>query len=561
LQQTHNMEQAKITYEQLLSENSELKLQLEEANDSIDAIRSGQVDALIVKNSDGSQVYTLKTADQTYRVFIQKMNEGAVTINREGLILYSNSRFANMVKMPLEKTIGLVFNDFIAPSSIETYDNLIANAWEEDCKEEIELLDADNQSIPCLLSCNTLELDEGVALSLILTDLTLLKETENQLRIKNLQLAAAHLQTEKLNNELEDIVKERTNELFVSREHFKYLANNIPQLTWTNLPNGQINYFNQQWYTYTGLSLEETQQFGWRNILHPDDISPTSEQFTAGLQSGVTFEIENRYKRQSDDSYRWHLNRAVPLRNENGEIAYWLGTATDIEDQKKEMEKRDEFIGIASHELKTPLTSLKGYLQLITSYKKESIPPVVVQYINKANKALSKLQLLINDLLDVSKIKAGKMEYEFINVNITLLIKTCIENAEHIYPENTFINEDGHNYVVNGNAERLEQVLMNLLNNAVKYSQENKTIIVKTSAQNGWVRVTVIDFGIGLSEDQKEKIFERFYRVEDKKYMTSGLGMGLYISAGIIQNHNGRIGVDGELKKGARFYFELPLIE
>ena len=89
----------------------------------------------------------------------------------------------------------------------------------------------------------------------------------------------------------------------------------------------------------------------------------------------------------------------------------------------------------------------------------------------------------------------------------------------------------------------------------------NKTIIVKTSVHDGWVRVTVIDFGIGLSEDQKEKIFERFYRVEDKKYMTSGLGMGLYISAGIIQNHNGRIGVDGELKKGARFYFELPLIE
>jgi two-component system, OmpR family, phosphate regulon sensor histidine kinase PhoR len=555
------MEQAKITYEELLSENSELKIQLEEANDSIDAIRNGQVDALIVKRSDGPQVYTLKTADQTYRVFIQKMNEGAVTINREGLILYSNSKFACMVNMPLEKTIGMIFNHFIAPTSAELYDKLISNAWEEDCKEEIELLDADNQLIPCLLSCNTLELDEGVALSLILTDLSLLKETENQLRIKNLQLAAAHLETEKLNNELEDTVKERTNELFLSREHFKYLANNIPQLTWTNLPNGQINYFNQQWYTYTGLSLDETKRTGWRNILHPDDILPTSERFSTGLLSGLTFEIENRYKRQFDGSYRWHLNRAVPLRNENGEIAYWIGTATDIEDQKKEMEKRDEFIGIASHELKTPLTSLKGYLQLITSYKKESVPPVVVQYIDKASKALSKLQLLINDLLDVSKIKAGKMEYELINVNITQLIRTCIENAEHIYPENTFINEDGHNYMVNGNPERLEQVLMNLLNNAVKYSQTNKTIIVKTAVQDDWVRVTVIDFGIGLSEDQKEKIFERFYRVEDKKYMTSGLGMGLYISAGIIQNHNGRIGVDGELNKGASFYFELPLLK
>src|ERR1700760_4621906 len=101
------MEQAKITYDQLLSENHELRAQLEEANDTLYAIRTGQVDALIVNNGDDHQIFTLKTADQTYRIFIEKMNEGAVTINREGIILYSNSRFADMVKMPLEKVIGL----------------------------------------------------------------------------------------------------------------------------------------------------------------------------------------------------------------------------------------------------------------------------------------------------------------------------------------------------------------------------------------------------------------------------------------------------------------------
>ena len=102
------MDQLNNTYSELLKENEELKIQLEEANDTIDAIRTGQVDALIVNDGDGHQLYTLKTADQTYRVFIEKMNEGAVTINREGLILYSNTRFASMVGMPLEKTIGLL---------------------------------------------------------------------------------------------------------------------------------------------------------------------------------------------------------------------------------------------------------------------------------------------------------------------------------------------------------------------------------------------------------------------------------------------------------------------
>src|SRR6195952_3477971 len=155
-------------YEQLLSENYELRLQLEEANDTIEAIRTGQVDALIVNDGDGHQLYTLKTADQTYRVFIEKMNEGAVTINREGLILYSNTRFARMVGLPLEKTIGLHFDSFVSADYRNVYDDVIEKGWEEDRKEEIVLDSSDKKTVPCLLSCNTLELDEGTALSLIL---------------------------------------------------------------------------------------------------------------------------------------------------------------------------------------------------------------------------------------------------------------------------------------------------------------------------------------------------------------------------------------------------------
>jgi two-component system phosphate regulon sensor histidine kinase PhoR len=399
------MEQLNTTYDQLSSENYELRMQLEEANDTIDAIRTGQIDALIVNTGDSAQLYTLKTADQTYRVFIEKMNEGAVTINREGIILYSNSRFADMVGLPLEKVIGLLFNTFIPQKSQEQFNKLVKYAWEKDCKEEIGLLNYNKQVICCLLSCNTLELDEGTALSLILTDLTLLKETENQLKIKNEQLEAAHIATEKLNAQLEDTVKERTNELFLSREHFKYLANNIPQMTWTNQPNGDVDYYNQQWYSYTGLSVEESKKQGWQKAVHPDDLAITLDKYSAAIKSGNIFEVENRYRKGSDGSYRWHLNRAVPLRNEKGDIVFWVGTATDIEDQKREMERKDEFIGIASHELKTPLTSLKGYLQLISNYKKEEIPAVVKQYIAKANIALNKLQRLINDLLDVSKIQ------------------------------------------------------------------------------------------------------------------------------------------------------------
>lgn len=552
------MEQAKPTYNELVSQNTELRFQLDEANDTIEAIRTGQIDALIVQGDTGHQLYTLKTADQTYRMFIEKMNEGALTLNQEGIVLYSNSRFAEMVNEPLEKVIGIRFDTFILKEAHEQFNKLIQAAWESECKEEI-LLVGNKRYIPCLLSCNTLELDEGPALSLILTDLTIQKETEHKLKINNEKLILAQNATEKLNDELEDTVKSRTADLLVSREHFKLLSDNIPQMTWTNLPSGEVNFYNQRWYDYTGLTFEQTKEWGWKAVVHPDDIELTTEKYVNSLQSGKIFEVENRYKRY-DGIYRWHLNRALPLRDDTGNILFWVGTATDIEDQKLEMERKDEFIGVASHELKTPLTSLKGYLQLV-NYKKGELSPAVRQYIDKAIVALNKLQNLVNDLLDVSKIQAGRLEYNLEPLNLTDLLKSCIDNAKHVFPAFEFIDNLEGNFMVNANAERIEQVLMNLINNAVKYSPSSRTVTIRASQNGNNVRVYVTDYGIGLSDKQQERIFERFYRVEDKKYMSSGLGMGLYISQEIINHHNGKIGVQSKLGHGSTFYFDLPVIK
>ena len=543
----------------LISEIEELRYQLEEARDTINAIRTGQVDALIVKDDKGHQLYTLKTADQTYRVFIEKMSEGAVTINRDGIILYCNTRFANMAATPLEQTIGQPLALLVPDVSKSKLETVISSSWNADCREEIILKDGSGNDMHCLFSCNTIELDSGLALSIIITDLTVLKNTERELQVRNYQLEEAHAATEKLNNSLEATVKQRTHDLVISREHFRLLTNNIVQMTWTNLPTGEFTSYNQRWFDYTGLTLDDDHDVVWEMIVHPDDLQKTLELYNNSLVNGELFEIENRYRRY-DGVYRWHLNRSKPLKNDAGDIIFWVGTATDIEDQKQEMERKDEFIGIASHELKTPLTSLKGYLQLIAGYKKEELPPIVKQYVTKASISINRLQSLISDLLDVSKIKAGRLEYAIGNVNISHLLNLCAENARHINPAYTFDIKLDNEYIVNGNQERLEQVLMNLINNAVKYSPVNKTIILTSQQVGNNVRIGVTDSGIGLSPDQKEKIFERFYRVEDKQNMTSGLGMGLYISKEIINNHNGTIGVESEIGRGSTFYFELPLI-
>src|SRR4051794_6469831 len=200
------------TYEELLSEVDSLRMQLDEANDAIYAIRSGQVDALVVNGKNGHQLYTLKTADQTYRLFIEKMIEGAVTLDQRGTILYSNSQFASMVNMPLSKVIGLTFFDFISPAFKQQFTALYTKGWKEDCKGEIGLVSAENHR-EFQLSFTTLELDEGVALSIILTDLTEQKETQRQLKQNNKQLEEINHALEVSNHDLQQFASVASHDL------------------------------------------------------------------------------------------------------------------------------------------------------------------------------------------------------------------------------------------------------------------------------------------------------------------------------------------------------------
>ena len=206
------MKQVNKPYEELVREMYELRLQLEEANETIEAIRTGQVDALVVKNDNGHELYTLKSADQTYRVFIEKMTEGAITLNKEGLIVYSNSQFAKMVGLPLSKVIGLSFVSFINSQDIEVYNTLVAEGWSRDVKGET-ILESTAKLIPVQLSLTTLELDEGTAMSIILTDLTVHKQTQLLLKANNEKLIQINHQLESSNNDLQQFASVASHDL------------------------------------------------------------------------------------------------------------------------------------------------------------------------------------------------------------------------------------------------------------------------------------------------------------------------------------------------------------
>jgi len=194
-------EQIQNNINQMQAELKQLREQLYEANETIEAIRTGQIDALVINDGSGHQLYTLKTADQAYRVFIENMAEGAVTLNKDGIIMYCNSNFARIISCPLSLVIGKPFEDFVTEDNKQRFHELFTHSWSHDNKEEMTVSCNDTE-VPVQLSFTALQLDDGVALSVIITDLTSIKKTQSQLENNNRQLAAMNKALEVSNHDL-----------------------------------------------------------------------------------------------------------------------------------------------------------------------------------------------------------------------------------------------------------------------------------------------------------------------------------------------------------------------
>ncbi|OKS86241.1 ATP-binding protein [Mucilaginibacter polytrichastri] len=281
----------------------------------------------------------------------------------------------------------------------------------------------------------------------------------------------------------------------------------------------------------------------------------------AALTDGVPFSQEYPIIRQNDNSRRWVKATGKLFPAQDGVKSYFSGTAVDITERKADEQRKNDFIGIVSHELKTPLTTLKGYLQVMQMTAKK--PGENSVYQNSTERALlqiNKMQRLIGGFLDVARLNAGRIELNKSNFDMDHLIRNAVADNQQLHKGQPIVYKSGGFQEVFADEDKIEQVLNNLLSNAGKYAPAQSTITVFCNHDKSTITVTVQDQGPGISQDDLPRLFDRFFRVENAQTNhIPGFGIGLYLCSEIILQHGGRIWAKSQPGQGAEFSFSLPL--
>ncbi|MDJ0692642.1 MAG: ATP-binding protein [Xenococcaceae cyanobacterium MO_188.B32] len=371
--------------------------------------------------------------------------------------------------------------------------------------------------------------------------------------------------------------REASKQALLQREYeLRLITEVIPQQVWTALPNGEVDYINQRWQEYTGVTLKQIRESSWSTIVHPDDLQRVSKTWNKAIETGKNYNIKARL-RSADGSYHWFLGRARPLRNERGEIIKWYGTNTDISRIKELEEKlrqqtedliranqlKDEFLAIVSHELRTPLNPILGWSQLITAGRLN--PEQTAKGLETIQRNAKLQSQLIDDLLDVSRILRGKLDLKVTPLNIESVIRSALATvqlaaeAKSIHIETVFEPDIGQ---VSGDASRLQQIVWNLLSNAIKFTPEGGRVTVTLERVSARAQIQVKDTGKGIEPEFLPYVFDRFSQAESSSTRKfGGLGLGLAIVRHLTELHGGTVSADSSGEgQGATFSVKLPLM-
>ncbi len=384
-------------------------------------------------------------------------------------------------------------------------------------------------------------------------------------------------------------------EIKESEHKFRLLADSMPQHIWTSTPEGNLNYFNQSVFDYSGLTLEQINKDGWIQIVHPDDREQNVKEWTNAIITGKDFLLEHRF-RKHDGEYHWQLSRAIPQKDEHGKIQMWVGISTDIQDQKTfttELERQvdertkelalsnlelqkmnkelEAFAYISSHDLQEPLRKIQIFATYLLEKEEKNLSETGKDYFGRMQKSAQRMQTLIQDLLAYSRNNSTERKFETTDLN-KIMAEVKDDLKEELKEKNATI-EVNQLCTADIIPFQFRQLMYNLISNSLKFSipeilpyikveceiaDGNKFNHEKLSPQRKYCHIKVSDNGIGFKQQYSEQIFELFQRLHGRNEY-DGTGIGLSIVKKIVDNHNGIIVANGELNKGATFDIYFPM--
>lgn len=344
-------------------------------------------------------------------------------------------------------------------------------------------------------------------------------------------------------------------------DSIKKIVNDAPSMLWMANKEKQFVFFNKAWLDFRGQSMEAEIKGNWEESVFKEDLDKLHNQFEKSFQARKAYKVEYRLLRY-DGTYRWIIENGTPHYDDKQHFLGFIGSCMDIHNLKELERRKDEFITAASHELKTPLTSLNVYLHLIEQYFKSEKLEKFSAYSDGAILQLNKITSLIDKLLDLNKIQAGSLTYSPGKFSFCDLATNIIEKVRLLYPERNIIFIKNCSAFICGDIDRLSQAIENMINNAIKFSKNKTEIKVEISEDHSFVYMDITDYGIGIEKPYQEKIFDRFFRIPGQQEQTyPGLGMGLYLTRKIIEKHNGSISVESKKNEFTKFSIKLPLLK
>lgn len=433
------------------------------------------------------------------------------------------------------------------------------------------IFDLKNKFVGYLGACYDISEQKSIQLEL--------KEAYEALKETNADLVLTEELLKEANNDLEYKVKERTQEVTQIAQRFKFLAETIPQLVWSTNKDGVVDYFNKQWFDYTGQDKQDSKKWGWSSVIHPDDLERTLNLWTNCIKEGCDYSIEYRLKKH-DGTYRWFLGRGKPFTDSSGKIIKWFGTCTDIQDHKEALENLektqhglnlinlelsvkneellrtnndlDNFIYTASHDLKAPISNIEGLINAIKTTQ-GYIDEELQNLIQMIDFSINKFKNTITDLTEITKVQKGIIEdQEKIDIrDIITEVKLSIKNLIEVSNTNLKIQIKDSPFI-KFSRKNLRSIVYNLLSNAIKYRSPDRpskvTLQLKTTED--FIVLSVEDNGLGMDLKRSNKIFSMFKRLHSH---VEGSGIGLYIVKRIVDNAGGKIEVESKVDKGSTF--------